>query len=1096
MKENSRNLLSRLMQDESIRSEALRIGGEMALHAVTRLAGATAGTRPVRLDSEVPAISPPQVEAALSYNMDPSSLNLSPEEYDWVVARSALVSIGSTKLLRLSSEERRRVLNHPDAATLVEKLLSDQEAEDERTIGPGGGDSVALTGAYMRELLRGNRIMDFATLSLRRLRAITAARGALDGVTLLSPSLPDAAEYQRRTDLAELLDPLGIIIGLDLDKSDDYNDRFVGRTAELRALRSFVDVLGSQSLSETLSRGFARSKSALTHQIFDRPPRLLTIAAPGGLGKSTLIAKFVYDHALSSQTRFPFAFLDFDRAALQPRSPGQMLVEIARQVSLQFPDSSKPLNVLRRDIRSSLSGNEGVPLRAYFETFQDLIRSVLESCRASTFLLTLDTMEIVQADPLAMNGVAAMVKALTERPFPELCIVAAGRSGLNELLDVNENNFRVERLQLQALSVGEAQTMVDRLGKNLMGAEWNSAWASKIAGSRSHSEIRREPLTLRLAVEIVRETVPSKRKALIDDIHRLGENADDGFVGALYERRILDHIRNPHARKLAWPGLVARTVDMKLVRNVLAGICGLSDEEAGEAFETLSLEGWIVEASNGALRHRRDLRARTLPMMRRHDPKRFHQVLDALIDYHSNPKVSDPLEEVYYRLLRGSPEDVRSVTGASSLIDSLAAARGDMEEGSPGWCVLEAHFADRPMALEHMRKLPADLLWEHVARTGSSLRGMDDRQIEPRVQLLMGIDPFETAGLPPSKAAMTAWQHLQIKCGRWDRLEEQDLLMPIEQCDVTSFAFYASRLSLANVESAKFWGERYPSLLARIFETRGRKNWQALAQALVVARLYDRELAEDIDRQIVENYASRATFSRSSEFAMRTILIHGLTSSRSVIQNWCALEASRILEGISVAEFCVVAPIFAERGWLQKEGNIIELLVLARELAFSIEQGNIPPIARRIISDKLALSLLVRAFERCASEMDEDPEIKQAFGLYCTLRQPEWIVPFGYLFADGIHSEWCDVASQQVKEGHYSHEPSSWWPLSSSRRKPSLQNDVIKYLTWADRACDLDGALSMLLRFSPAGESKNFEGLEMVRRQVRENHFHNAVTST
>ena len=66
-----------------------------------------------------------------------------------------------------------------------------------------------------------------------------------------------------------------------------------------------------------------------------------------------------------------------------------------------------------------------------------------------------------------------------------------------------------------------------------------------------------------------------------------------------------------------WPGpATARTVTRRLVREVLAPLCDLSPDDAEIGFERLRAEGWIVEDLGHALHHRRDLRARTLPLMR------------------------------------------------------------------------------------------------------------------------------------------------------------------------------------------------------------------------------------------------------------------------------------------------------------------------------------------------------------------------------------------------------------------------------------------------------------------------------------------------
>jgi len=75
---------------------------------------------------------------------------------------------------------------------------------------------------------------------------------------------------------------------------------FVGRGAELARLEDFVGAREARSL---FSRG-RRAASALAATLSERVP--LFVHGPGGIGKSTLIAKFVLDHVrASTELRMP-----------------------------------------------------------------------------------------------------------------------------------------------------------------------------------------------------------------------------------------------------------------------------------------------------------------------------------------------------------------------------------------------------------------------------------------------------------------------------------------------------------------------------------------------------------------------------------------------------------------------------------------------------------------------------------------------------------------------------------------------------------------------------------------------------------------------
>src|SRR5262249_23187323 len=155
------------------------------------------------------------------------------------------------------------------------------------------------------------------------------------------------------------------------------------------------------------------------------------------------------------------------------------------------------------------------------------------------------------------------------------------------------------------------------------------------------------------AVELVRNAEPKDRQALVEEIAAKGESAaGQAFVGKLYETRILRHVRNEYARKLAWPGLVVRRVTRDIIREKLATLCGLDPQHTDAAFDALANEVWMVERVGDELRHRQDLRARTLPLMRLHNPTCFEAVNEAAKDYFAARRTQPAAgaEWVYHRL--------------------------------------------------------------------------------------------------------------------------------------------------------------------------------------------------------------------------------------------------------------------------------------------------------------------------------------------------------------------------------------------------------------------------------------------------------------
>ena len=153
--------------------------------------------------------------------------------------------------------------------------------------------------------------------------------------------VPDPQFVLQKLEIENLLSSFRFLVG----------DHFRGRTAELSRLSDYVGIMEATSLSSLVTRSL--------RQIFslnEKPP--LVLHGPGGVGKSTLLAKFVLDHVMQATTsnlesmevdsnRFPFAYLDFDRPSLIAEEPITLLIEALRQIEVQFPNSSKSLRKLR-----------------------------------------------------------------------------------------------------------------------------------------------------------------------------------------------------------------------------------------------------------------------------------------------------------------------------------------------------------------------------------------------------------------------------------------------------------------------------------------------------------------------------------------------------------------------------------------------------------------------------------------------------------------------------------------------------------------------------------------------------------------------------
>jgi hypothetical protein len=108
--------------------------------------------------------------------------------------------------------------------------------------------------------------------------------------------LPSPTEVQGQIDRLALLEPLELLAG----------SGFVGRKVELGRLRTFVE---PDANADRTSPRRGSEPASSEHQ----DGRMIVLFGPGGIGKSTLVAKFLLQLAgRPPGARVPFAYLDFD----------------------------------------------------------------------------------------------------------------------------------------------------------------------------------------------------------------------------------------------------------------------------------------------------------------------------------------------------------------------------------------------------------------------------------------------------------------------------------------------------------------------------------------------------------------------------------------------------------------------------------------------------------------------------------------------------------------------------------------------------------------------------------------------------------------
>ncbi len=469
--------------------------------------------------------------------------------------------------------------------------------------------------------------------------------------------VPEPRVVLQRIEVENLLSSFRFLVG----------DHFRGRTAELSKLSDYVGVLEASSLTSFVVRGI--------RQIFslkEKPP--LVLHGPGGVGKSTLLAKFILEHVsltlpessnvLQSESwdadsnRFPFAYLDFDRPSLTAEEPITLLIEAARQIEVQFPTAATSLKKLRdkwneriesRTSRRREPGNRETNSRIdkrdlFLDEFAEEIKLLVRGEKPLLFIL--DTFEEVQYRSRAfVDEVFDFLESLQKR-IPTLRAVLSGRA------PIVSSRFETESLPISVFDAEIAQGFLESHG--ITDPELARVVAAQVGGS---------PLTLKLAVELLRrEEAGSKGIKNLRTRDRLLKKLDDGAIQVQLFTRILEHIHDRDVAKLAHPGLVLRRITPELILKVLAGPCEVDVpdlERATELFAELGREVALVsQAGDNALIHRPDLRKVMLEPLRKDKREKVEQIHRKAVEYYLtfDDGVSRA-EEIYHRLSLGIERD-------------------------------------------------------------------------------------------------------------------------------------------------------------------------------------------------------------------------------------------------------------------------------------------------------------------------------------------------------------------------------------------------------------------------------------------------------
>jgi cellulose synthase operon protein C len=598
--------------------------------------------------------------AAVLCTFDPATLRPLADPGAAPPAAAAGALVGYSALVIDPQGNVRGCLREPVRRAALAELLAAGRVGEALRANPASGEDTRQR--VFGQVLTGS-LPPLEKLRLDELTALQAVEPWVDGLALPRP-LPAPAALSYHLERERLLDPFRHLLGR--FEAGTYVEHFRGRARELRRLREYVDVAASEGLFETTSRGLSAAAASLFN-LHESPP--LVIHGPGGVGKSSLMAKFLLQHAEAHlKERFPFAYLDFDRPDLAPVDARTILAEIARQLTGQYARSEPAMQELRRRLLEGerpATEDPSIPVLDFYQAYEKNIDT------GRPLLLVFDTFEEVQQRSRdEVEGLFVLLDRL-QGALPRLRAVLVGRAPVTP----EEVGVEAENLPLLDLDDEAARGFLASRGIR----------DAKVAGEII-ALTGRQPLALKLGADLaLAQGVKGVREAVggpgVLARFRSGWTRT-AISGRLYQR-LLNHLTDPEARKLAHPGLVLRRITPEIIRDVLAVPCGLGpvdDARAAELFERLRRQvSLVAPAERGVLRHRADVRQVMLPLILAAEAEAARQIQESAVRFYAAREgTAARAEEIYHRLLLGEPPRAVAARWTDGLEASLSGALDEL----------------------------------------------------------------------------------------------------------------------------------------------------------------------------------------------------------------------------------------------------------------------------------------------------------------------------------------------------------------------------------------------------------------------------------
>jgi NTE family protein len=405
---------------------------------------------------------------------------------------------------------------------------------------------------------------------------------------------------------------------------------FNGRTESLQEIGRFVAIPNGTNLNRRLN--------------------YLFVTGVGGIGKSTLVAKYILEELNSPKASVtPFVYIDFDNPRFSISNIFGLIKEALSQLALQNPRYENRLQQLTAQISQEYGFGQANTStsrssdRSFF--YQDMIseadRLDLKTLQVP-LLLVFDSFEELQfrSTPTEIN---VLFRTLDEilRIIPTLKVVFIGRS------DIFEHRGFEQQLFLEAFDKPAAVLFLQSL--QLQSQELCEALFDAFGGS---------PLTLQLVASLLLKESPSGSITL-EEVKRNGffEKIDRQLIQQQLVARNLDHIHNKEVAAIAVPGILLRKIDPEIIEQVLAVPCGLGAidlQKATSLFEELKKETFLLKQEGETVEFRKDLRVSLYDLILKEPKYKAFAVHNAAVDYYRDrPDPENQSEYLFHRLKRG-----------------------------------------------------------------------------------------------------------------------------------------------------------------------------------------------------------------------------------------------------------------------------------------------------------------------------------------------------------------------------------------------------------------------------------------------------------